>query len=345
MTLNIPNSTSSLPGYTFMDRRLIDHFVNANLISRQDMQRIILRASKDKTSLIQELLNAQLLHEDVVAQHIASYYGKETLSAQGFRVDPIALNLITGDLARGGGLLPYSFSAAQDQLYVALYDPEGAQEVLDILERTTGVPPELRFAPKTWVEEAIEHYYFRPLKVTNAAPSSTFSGASRRGANAVLRSTFIGERSRGRKAAPSKKAQTVDDLDDFLAEPSRPNTRSSQMNPSLRGSQNPSNFGDMSGLGASFWEDGANSISKWGDNTPAAPAPKKDAAFSLFEENPASEDLTLKSVIERQQERISKLNEELQRQRNVIQSLADLLVEARVISARELKRRVRDKRR
>lgn len=331
----------------FMDRRLIDHFVNANLISRQDMQRIILRASKDKNSLIQELLSAQLLHEDVVAQHIASYYGKETLSAQGFRVDPIALNLITGEVARGGGVLPYSFSAAQDQLYVALYDPEGAQEVLDILERTTGVPPELRFAPKTWVEEAIEHYYFRPLEVANAPAAATFTGSRRRGANAVLRSTFIGERSRGRKSSgASNKVQTVDDLDDFLAEPSRPSIRTSQMNPSIRASQNSSSFGDMSGLGASFWEDGASGTSKWGDNAVATPAPKKkDAGFSLFDEHSAAEDATLKSVIERQQERISKLNEELQRQRNVIQSLADLLVEARVISARELKRRVRDKRR
>lgn len=327
-----------------MDRRLIDHFVNANLISRQDMQRIILRASKDKTTFVEEMLAAQLVHEDTVAQHIAAYYKKETLNAQTFRVDPMALNLITGDIAKRGNVLPYSFSDAQDRLMVALFDPEGSVEVINILEKTTGVPAEIYFAPKSWVVEAIEHYYFRPQDNASSPPRTA------RKTNAKLRSTFVGERSRPRKTNNLSNSfdGAIDDLDDFLSEQPRSTTRASQVGARSREVSNPS-FGDMSGLGPGFWEDPSSSKWNWGENSQSPQSnssskPQKD--FDLFAESEATDhqDQTLQAIVERQHEKIVKLNDELKRQRDVIQVLADLLIEARVISARELKKRVKDKR-
>ena len=353
-----------------MDRRLIDHFVNANLLSRQDMQRIILRASKDKNTLVEELLSANLVHEDVVAQQIAKFYRKEPLSAQGFRVDPMALNLITGEIARRGGVLPFAFNESQDQLFVAVFDMEACAEVLDILQKTTGVAPEVRLAPKSWVIEAIEHYYFKPAQerspartaarpaqasagsVSGPQPSLSASRDGRSNASNSLRASFAGEPSHPKIRAVAGYDKPIDDLDDFLNEP--PRSREVQLRPDPTTS-----FGEMSGLGAGFWED-PNS-SKWSfddpepsrsaeripERTAERKAAQPRAGFDLFDEPRAQErprELTLQEIVERQQERLAKLSEELQRQREVIQVMADLLVEARVINARDLKQRLRDKR-
>lgn len=337
-----------------MDRRLIDHFVNANLLSRQDMQRIILRASKDKNTLVEELLSADLVHEDVVAQQVAKFYRKETLSAQGFRVDPMALNLITGEIAKKGGVLPFAFNDSQDQLFVAAFDLEASAEVLQILEKTTGVPPEVRLAPKSWVMEAIDHYYFKAPQ--EAAQNRQNSRAQQRNgrSNVNLRASFVGEPSQPKLRSLSK-YDVVDDLDDFL---SNDTPRVSKEAPDAN-----SSFGELSGLGANFWED--PNTSRWSfeaeqaqqaqqaaqqqaKNSSSSPGRQAKTSFDLFEEPKTADkkgrDLTLQEIVERQHERISTLTEELQRQRDVIQVLADLLVDARVISSRELKQRLRDKR-
>lgn len=228
---------------------------------------------------------------------------------------------------------------------VALFDPEGATEVLEILEKTTGVPSEIYFAPKSWVVEAIEHYYFRPQEAESR--NNTNGRTSSRKKNPSLRSTFVGERSRPRKAnnlrnSMAGNTSSSDDLDDFLAEQPR-SGKSSQIGLRNRESTSPS-FGDMSGLGQGFWEDPNSSKWSWGDSQSQPPEEARND-FDLFNEDSVVEgEHTLQSVVEKQQERIVKLNEELKRQRDVIQVLADLLIEARVISARELKRRVRDKR-
>lgn len=333
-----------------MDRRLIDHFVNANLLSRQDMQRIILRASKDKNTLVEELLSAELVHEDVVAQQVAKFYRKETLSAQGFRVDPMALNLITGEIAKKGGVLPFAFNDSQDQLFVAAFDLEASAEVLQILEKTTGVPPEVRLAPKSWIMEAIEHYYFKaPAEAAQTRQQNRSQPRNGR-SNANLRASFVGEPSQSKLRTVSKYDAVVDDLDDFLSNDS---PRSSKEVPDLNTS-----FGELSGLGANFWED--PNTSRWSfeaeqaaqqqqtKNSASSPGRQAKASFDLFEEPKPAEkkghELTLQEIVERQHERISALTEELQRQRDVIQVLADLLVDARVISSRELKQRLRDKR-
>ena len=54
--------------------------------------------------------------------------------------------------------------------------------------------------------------------------------------------------------------------------------------------------------------------------------------------------MTLQEIVEMHNRKINSLREESQRQREVIQALADLLVEARVISRRELKKKLREMR-
>lgn len=328
-----------------MDRRLIDHFVNANLLSRQDMQRIILRASKDKNTLVEELLSADLVHEDIVAQQVAKFYQKETLSAQGFRVDPMALNLITGEIARKGGVLPYAFNQSQDQLFVAVFDLEASAEVLEILEKTTGLPPEVRLAPKSWVMEAIEHYYFKAPQEAANNRSQQRIGTGRANASSALRASFAGEPSHPKvRAVGSKYDRAVDDLDDFLTTDAR--SKELTIKPA-----DGSTFGDLSGLGANFWEDPGSSRWSFDEKSGSKSRPQPtapNAGFDLFDDPNASKDrgreLTLQEIVERQQERLKALSDELQRQRDVIQVMADLLIEARVISSRELKQRLRDKR-
>ncbi len=374
-----------------MDRRLVDHFVNASVISRQDMQRIILRASKERKTLVNALLDAELVHEDVVAQQIAYFYQRDTLSAAGFRVDPRALHLITHAIASRGGVLPYAFNGRPDQLCVALYDYEGAAEVLDIMEKTTGVPPDLKFAPRAWVREAIEHYYIKSppsaesslgrggLEAATAKHSPT---ARRPSVNTPGETSRAGGLSRpGSSRAPmletghqSRAMQgpaSLDELDDFLADDapssqlrrsakerpehsgmgradrSLPPARADRSLPGRGGAESDVAFGELSTLGASFWEDPNASRWSWDEQAGAAPTSAAPAAsFDLFDvqEDVAKRGVSLQEIVERQQQRVDRLKDELRRQREVIQVLAELLVEARVITRRDLKRRLKDMR-
>lgn len=400
-----------------MDRRLIDHFVNANLLSRQDMQRVILRASKDKTGVVTQVLDAGLVEDELLAEHIAQFYQYELLDSRDFFVDPGALRLLTENIARKGGALAYGFEAATGRVLVATYDPGRAREVIQLLESATGLDPLVLIAPRGWLERAIPYYYktggdravsedrtipdMKPLpaqvfnskkrpKSNGRASSSSFRGGdrpltsggrSRAGLSSAGRSS-MGRSKPGRSRASSSTSgarmtsnidSALDEFEDFLNDEEvvmsprssfagRP--RSSQKKrPSAarrsRSGRNPndSDFGNISSFGPEQWEDPSKSKWSWDDldesSPPSAPpsrevAPEPQESFSLFEPSApehSNTDMTLHEIVEMHHQKIKSLKEEAQRQREVIQALADLLVEARVINRRELKRRLKKMRR
>ena len=74
-----------------MDRRLVDHLVNSSLVSRAAMQRMILRATKDKTSVVEQLLADDKVDESDIARELASYFGLDTVDPSMFSVNDTAL--------------------------------------------------------------------------------------------------------------------------------------------------------------------------------------------------------------------------------------------------------------
>lgn len=150
-----------------MDRRLVDHFVNANLISRAGMQRFILRATKNKTGVIEEILTDGSLDQQVVARGVADCYGYELLPDAAIDAEPVAINMISGKMAKAHGVLPFAVSDGGDHVTVAVYDTQSADEVLKTLKMATGNEAEVKVATRSLLEDAIDHYYFDepwPLK-------------------------------------------------------------------------------------------------------------------------------------------------------------------------------------
>lgn len=142
-----------------MDRRLVDHLVNSSIVSRAAMQRMILRASKDKTSLIDQLLADGKVDEDAVARELADYYGLDLVGSD-FGVNEMALKFISKEMADKHGVLPFAISASADHVTVAVYNPETAKSVVDTLKTATGREPTVMVAARTWLSQAIRHYYF-----------------------------------------------------------------------------------------------------------------------------------------------------------------------------------------
>ncbi len=141
-----------------MDRRLVDHFVNQDLISRAEMQRAILRAKKNKIGVVDQLLNSEQLAEDVIAQGVAQCYGYNLLDvSDGFDADPNAYNLISGSVAKKHSVLPFELDG--DAVKIIVFNAESVADVLGTLKTATGGDPEVFVASKSFVESAIGHYY------------------------------------------------------------------------------------------------------------------------------------------------------------------------------------------
>ena len=376
-----------------MDRRLIDHFVNANLLSRQEMQRAILRASKDKTGVVTQLLDAGLIEDELLAEQIADFYQQELVLGHDINVDPGALGLLTEGIALKAGALPYAYEPGTNRLMVATFDPERAKDVLDMLSSATGQQPLVRVAPRSWLLEQIPLLYQQPRagqelrgSRTNFGPgargqSNAFSERPASGVHRVRRGRDAGSRMSTRQLNSSPDINgALDDFDDFLKDEEpvlsprssfagRPNTfpgmesqqpltqQPARTKRARRAQRAPDDsFANLSG-GPAFWENEvstAQNQSRWGWDEPsqAAPAPvatarpgsqpKPKGNFSLFDQpaESSAKDLTLQEIVEQHHQKIKGLKEEAQRQREVIQALADMLIEARVISRRELKRRL-----
>jgi hypothetical protein len=335
-----------------MDRRLAEHFINAGLVTRQDMQRFILRASMGKTTLVAQLLDAELVSQQDMAAQLAQFHQVSALDTPELTADPRALSLLTPQLAQRGGVLPYAFNAAKDQVSVVVADPEAAREVLDLLKSATGAEPRLVLAPRDWLAQAIQLFYVQhagrggtirtpyarisqsmpaqpPPQVTAHTPPPSRVVAEQAVESFITDLDVAVQRSRP-VTAPRISAP--------ILEPSRPA-------PALVAGAG-DEFGDVSSLGPGFWEQPAK---RWGWNEEQGPPSGELRAshlgvapnFDLFDdESEPLADGTINAVVERQQKQILSLKEELQRQREVIQVLAQMLTEARVISKRELKRRL-----
>ncbi len=342
-----------------MDRRLIDHFVSAKLVSRQDMQRIILRASKDKRTLVGQMLDDGV-DEVSLAAELARFHNVDVADLERVPIDPRALTALPPKLASKGGAFPFAMDELQDQLMVALYDPDGAAEVLKLLEQSTGTAPKIALAPRTVVMDAVAHYYFNQ-------PRERFTRRNNQTQTQWGRSTTkggVGEVRSGRVNLPSGRSgsgpltrsnggSNRSDFDDFLndaLEDGPDFDPGSMVDPNLGGLQVNTN--------ATFWgEPRDDPRFNWEEQTRAARAniaqmPPHDVSggsegFDLFEASAPERvhEMTIQDMMQAHEDRIAKLKEEAKAQREVISVLVDMLVEARVISKREIKGRLKEIRR
>ncbi len=366
-----------------MDRRLIEHFVNSNLLSRQDMQRIILRASKSKTGLVTQLLDAEVIDDEALADQIAAFYNYEPLDSGAFFMDDSALGLLDVETALKSGALPYGYEPGSTRVYVAVYEPDQSKEALAKVEAASGQPPVVRIAPKNWLSKAIPFYYnknnsgaqiparndSRSQNAWTQRPRSSgriqrpgSGGGNDFGSDAPMLSGMhrissrVGQspRTANRPQMKSRSSNLPpDDFDEFEAllrddGPDLSPRASVIGRPRIARRNEDSSFGDFSGSNP-VWNEQDNysgrpntSRGPWDNSPPPIPQDNNrhgSGTFSLFD-NPEpehrDENITLHEIVEKHHQQINNLKSEAQRQREVIQALADLLIEARVISRRDL---------
>ncbi len=377
-----------------MDRRLIEHFVNANLLSRQDMQRVILRASKAKTGLVSQILDMGVIDEDSLAKHIASFYHYEPLDNSSFFMDDSVLGMLDQETATQQGALPFGYEPGSARVYVAVYEPDRCKEALAKVEATSGQAPVVRIATKSWLDKAIPFYYGsdrggaqlpsgasqnnsrvqnswtqRPRSSGRIPPIASqspnregdfgsdmpmVSGMHRISSRVSQSPRTATPRTTPRPIQSRSMTEPNDDFDEFEAllrdEGPDLSPRASVIGrPRISRRNDESSFGDFSGQN-SMWDQvsrhpALNSpppSSGWNHQEPQ-PHAEPSGSFSLFDEPSevqSRNELTLQDVVEKQHQQINKLKSEAQRQREVIQALADLLIEARVISRRDLTRKL-----
>ena len=341
-----------------MDRRLIDHFVSAKLVSRQDMQRIILRASKDKRTLVGQMLDDAAADEASIAAELARFHNCDVADLERSPIDPRALDALPPKLASQGGVFPFAIVELQDQVMVAVYDPDEASEVLGLLEQSMGVAPKVALAPRSVVQDAIAHYYFnQPRERFMRRGGQTQTQWGRRQKTKVGQ----GDMRSGRMNAPSNRSGTgpltqsqqprSSDFDDFLNDALDDNfDPGAMLDPNLNGMQMSAN--------ATFWGEPRDDprFNNWDEqarqarsSNPGGHGHSHDdgGGFDLFEPSVPEQrrDATIQDIVSSHEEKLSKLKEEARAQREVISVLVDMLVEARVISRRELKGRLKEIRR
>jgi hypothetical protein len=344
-----------------MDRRFVDHVLSEEIVTRAEMQRLILQARKNKTGLVTELLGEKSVDEEAVADAVASYYERPRVTRTSFAVDATAVKLISGDMAREKTVLPFSLADGGDTVSIAVVDPDLAETVIEMLRSATGNEPQVWIAPHSFLDRQIGHHYFgEALPEEPSAPGASSMGGAEVDGN---RTRLVPTQAN----TPNSGLLVIDDAPNGGDEvPGRPGTNprgkalgriktakvraedvrkpTDEKEELAQALEEFDNFLDNS---SNFL--GVNSASSMGAaDDDADPFSFDDGSdfggFDLFgQEVGLDESTSVEDKISRQEETIRQLVHELKRQRDIIQAMASILEEKGVLRKRDLKRRARGK--
>lgn len=366
-----------------MDRRLVDHLVNSSIVTRATMQRHILRATRNKSTVGEELVSAGDLSESQLAEAMASCYGYGQLDVKSFTAEPRALKLLSANTSEKHGILPIALSASGDHVTVVLSDVESTLDVLETLRMATGNSPTIQIAAKSFIQEAIRHFYFgeawpnRPAVDVQAVdpdsaeflldqPSEIEEPPEPRRDRKPSMPPSVPAPPRTKptpaKLATAKTPKTdaspprnevaraLEDFDAFLDQ--------ADIRPSQTGMPNESSqdvWGEMgSGFGNDFEYENDPVVT--GSNKGLQSGFGGGSVFGDFEPNdseapdgfdlfePSEIQMTLHELVEQQEKQVLRLHQDLQSQRDVLAVLVDMLVDARILNRKELTKLVKARR-
>lgn len=336
-----------------MDRRLIDSIVSSGTVSRADMQRYILRATKNKVSVLREIFEDHPESESI-AKVVASHLGAEFLPPDALVAQKNALALVAAKSAENAALLPLSFQ--DDTLVVAVADIESASDLLNTVKLATGNAPEIKISAYQSLKDAIAYHYFgKPWKFAQSpakpAPEppdpepdsediidlndlvappkiepdeAVMRAKPKRRPSLSSPQSFAGSEKLEKPKSPTVEVnQALEDFDAFLDTNSTGQfATDDSWEEEFYKSQGQSGFGSQFGES----EDELNAIQ----------------GFDLFE--PSEIELTIQELVDRHEAQIQKLQQELKNQRDVVAVLVEMLHESRVLNRKELSKRVKARR-
>lgn len=343
------------------------------------MQRHILRATRNKTTVGEELVGASDLTAAQLAEAMAACYGYDELDATTFTAEPRALKLLSATTAEKHGIIPTALSGSGDHVTVVLFDVESTLDVLETLRMATGNSPTIQIGTKSFIQEAIRHFYFgeawpnrpaiaaqQPVEVDSvdseefllADPPEVEQAPEPRRDRKPSMPPSPAPPPRPAAAKNPKKdfsrpktdvAQALEDFDAFLEQADiRPPQAAATNDEAQDG------WGEIgSGFGSGFEVDpsagapsqglqsGFGGGSVFGDFEANDPSEARDG-FDLFE--PSEAQLTLQELVQQQEAQVQRLQQEVQNQRDVLAVLVDMLVDARILNRKEVTRLVKARR-
>jgi len=308
-----------------MDRRLIDSLVNVGVVSRAAMQRYILRATKNKSSVLQEIY-AESSDANAIAEALATYLGTTKVGAAELNPDPKALSLVAPKTADSAQVLPLFLE--RDTVVLAISDPHQSTELIQTLRLATGSAPRLLVAAPDLLRKAIRHFYFneewvgRPMAEESEVFEIDETDFSDLVAPPQPEPTPPPELERP-KTHTQDVNRALEDFDAFL-EASSPGSKF-QSDDEWEEEYYKGQSGFVSGIGSQFGEseEELNAIH----------------GFDLFE--PSEVQLTMQELVDRHDAQIQRLQQELKVQRDVVTALVEMLQESRILNRKELSRRVK----
>lgn len=142
-----------------MEKRLVDYLVKNGVVSQGAVQRCILRASMNKSGVVDELASAEEVDQAELARGMAEYWGLEYWSEPQIPAQAPALNLLSFEDSLATGVLPVEASPEEGVITLAVYDVEKAKPAIEKLRRMKGVAPTLLVAGRDQVLAEIDRNY------------------------------------------------------------------------------------------------------------------------------------------------------------------------------------------
>lgn len=340
-----------------MDRRLVDQLVNSEVVSRAVLQRYILRATKNKSTILSELFQDDVSEQSIL-EALATCYGYQTLDLSAVNPEARALSMVAGLTAEKSQLLPIAVNL--DALSVVVSDPERAQELLATLKLATGNPPLIFIAEQSKLRKAIRHFYFKEpwpernkaedpfseeILLEHISPPEAVSPKKSRPTPARPITAPVGLQPDKTNASPRVEPinQALNDFDAFLETSSAGGGFSSDDEWETEYYKNQSSFGNSAFGNASLGSSspGGSGLGTFGFGSQLE-NPKDDQGFDLFEVSEIQ--LTVQELVDRHEAQIASLRQELKAQRDVVSVLVEMLQEARLLNRKELSKRVQARR-
>jgi hypothetical protein len=180
--------------------RLLQHLVQLGLVAESDA-RVAVEREKERGGgdLLDAVLGQGLVHEQELAGALASFYRIPQVNLTRVRVTKQALREATGEFCRQHQVLPFAVDHQTSELLVAVADPAQVAAV-DALRFRRGQSVRTYVAQRSQLREAIEFYYFtehtdsRPLTGPPRSGLTQRPQTSPRVSSAVTRRPTTGSR-------------------------------------------------------------------------------------------------------------------------------------------------------
>ena len=143
-------------GGTEERKRIGDLLLEAGLVSEKVLQAALEEQEARGGRLCYNLIRMGAIRADDLIGFLRDQFGVAAVNLDDFRIEPTVLGLIPADFARREGVMP--LHVLNKTLTVAMVDP-GRRDVVDRLEKMTGLTVDPLISPEASLEDAVTKYY------------------------------------------------------------------------------------------------------------------------------------------------------------------------------------------